>query len=227
VWVSDDDMALMGAAGMSIVHNAISNQKLGAGIAPIRRLLDAGVTVALGTDGASSNDTLRIFDVMRVAALVHGVSGPDYERWLGAVDILRAATIDGARSAMLEAETGSLEAGKKADLLILRTTGIEWTPLNDPRKHLVYCENGASIETVMVDGAVVARNGRTTLLDEDAILAEVRAEVGPWIAAHGELERRNRVFEPFMAEIHRRATTEDIGLNRYAGDMPPWRGANR
>jgi 5-methylthioadenosine/S-adenosylhomocysteine deaminase len=227
VWVSDDDMALMGAAGMSIVHNAISNQKLGAGVAPLRRLLDAGVTVGLGTDGASSNDTLRIFDVMRVAALIHGVSGPDYSRWLGSTDILKAATIGGARTAMLENDTGSLEVGKKADLLILKTTGIEWTPYNDPRHHLVYCENGASIETVMVNGAVVARNGKPTMIDEEALLAEVRAEVGPWLAAHAELEKRNRVFEPYMAEIHRRATTEDIGMNRYAGDMPAWPGMNR
>jgi 5-methylthioadenosine/S-adenosylhomocysteine deaminase len=69
----------------------------------------------VGTDGASSNDTLRIFDVMRVAALVHGVSGPDYSRWLSSTDILKAATIDGARSAMLERDR-SLEVGKKTDL---------------------------------------------------------------------------------------------------------------
>lgn len=227
VWVDDEDMALMGAAGLSIVHNAISNQKLGAGVAPIRRLLDAGVTVALGTDGASSNDTLRIFDVMRVAALVHGVSGPDYARWLSSTDILRAATIDGARSAMLENQTGSLEVGKKADLLILKTTGVAWTPLNDVRRHLVFAENGASIETVMVDGAVVVTDGRLTTIDEAAILAEVREAVPAWLADHAELERRNRVFEPYFAEVHRRATLQDIGLNRYAGDMPAWSGENR
>jgi 5-methylthioadenosine/S-adenosylhomocysteine deaminase len=175
VWVNDDDMALMGAAGLSIVHNAISNQKLGAGVAPIRRLLDNGITVALGTDGASSNDTLRMFDVMRVAALVHGVSGPDYERWLSSTDILRAATIDGARSAMLETETGSLEVGKKADLLILRTTGIAWTPLNDVRRHLVYAENGASIDIVMVDGAVVVRDGRLTTIAPSTITVSIDA----------------------------------------------------
>ena len=227
VWVSDDDMALMGAAGMSIVHNAISNQKLGAGVAPIRRLLDAGVTVGLGTDGASSNDTLRIFDVMRVAALLHGVSGPDYGRWLGSADILKAATIDGARTAMLEETTGSLAVGKAADLLVIRMDGIMWTPLNDPRHHLVYCENGSNIETVMVAGEVVARDGKLTMLDEDAIFAEVRERVPAWIAEHAGLEKRNRIFEPFMAEIHRRATTVDIGMNRYAGDMPAWPGMNR
>ena len=227
VWVSDDDMALMGEAGLSVVHNAISNQKLGAGVAPLRRLLDAGVTVALGTDGASSNDTLRIFDVMRVAALIHGVSGPDYGQWLTAADILHAATIDGARSAMRETETGSLEVGKKADLIVIRMDGIEFTPLNDPAKHVVYCENGGGIELVMVDGRVVARDGRLTLIDEAAILAEVRETVPAWLAGHALLEKKNAVFEPYFAEIHRRATLQDIGMNRYAGDAPLWPGSNR
>ncbi len=227
VWVSDDDMALMGAAGMSIVHNAISNQKLGAGIAPLRRLLDAGVTVGLGTDGASSNDTLRIFDVMRVAALIHSASGPDYGQWLSAAEILRAATIDGARTAMLETETGSLEPGKKADLVVLRLDGLDYVALNDPARHVVYCENGSSLETVMVDGEIVARDRRLTRIDEEAVLAEIRETVPEWLAAHAELERRNAVFEPYFAEIHRRATLQDIGMNRYAGDAPPWPGANR
>lgn len=227
VWVSDDDMALMGAAGCSIVHNAISNQKLGAGIAPLRRLLDAGVTVALGTDGASSNDTLRIFDVMRVAALIHSASGPDYSRWLGATDILRAATIGGARSAMLEKETGSLEVGKRADLIVLRTDNIVFTPMNDVRKHIVYGENGSSLELVMVNGDIVFREGKLTRIDEAEVLREVREMVPAWLAEHGRIEDRNRVFEPYFAEIHRRATLEDIGLNRYAGDMPAWPGANR
>jgi 5-methylthioadenosine/S-adenosylhomocysteine deaminase len=227
VWVSDEDMALMGEARCSIVHNAISNQKLGAGIAPLRRLIDAGVTVALGTDGASSNDTLRIFDVMRVAALIHGVSGPDYSRWLGANDILRAATIDGARSAMLEEETGSLEVGKRADLIVLRTDNVVFTPMNDVRKHLVYGENGSSLELVMVNGEILLRDGRLTRIDESEVLREIREAAPAYLADHGAIEDRNRVFEPYFAEIHRRATLRDIGLNRYAGDMPAWPGANR
>ena len=94
VWVSDEDMALMAAAGCSIVHNAISNQKLGAGIAPLRRLLDAGVNVALGSDGISSNDTLRMFDVMHAAGLAASVSSPDYDTWLAAAEVLQCATIE-------------------------------------------------------------------------------------------------------------------------------------
>jgi 5-methylthioadenosine/S-adenosylhomocysteine deaminase len=227
VWVDDEEMQLMGEAGCSVVHNAISNQKLGAGVAPLRRLMDEGVTIALGTDGASSNDTLRIFDVMRVAALVHGVAGPDYSRWLGAEDILRAATIGGARSAMLEHETGSLEIGKRADLIVLRTDNIGYTPLNDIRRHLVYGENGSSLDLVMIDGEIVFEEGRLTRLDEAEILSEARAAVPAYLAEHRAIEDRNRVFEPYFAEIHRRATLRDIGINRYAGDMPAWPGLNR
>jgi 5-methylthioadenosine/S-adenosylhomocysteine deaminase len=206
IWVNDDDMRLMGEAGVSVAHNAISNLKLGAGIAPVRRLLDAGVTIGLGTDGVSSNDTSRIFDVMRVAGLVHNVASADYERWASADEILTMATIGGARTAMLEHVTGSLEVGKAADILILNLRNYSFMPLNDVVKHLVFSENGSSIETVMVAGRIVSENGRLTTVDEEAVFDEI-AELAPaYLAEHTELERRNTVFEPAMAEIHRRAT---------------------
>ena len=217
----------MGDAGCSVAHNAISNLKLGSGVAPLRRLMEAGVNIALGTDGVSSCDSLSMFDVMRVAALIHGASGPDYSRWLAAIDILRAATVGGAHAAMLEEETGSLEAGKRADLIVLRTDTLAFTPVNDVRKHLVFAENGSSLELVMVNGEVVVRDGKLTRIDADAILREARELVPAYLAGHARVEERNRVLEPYMAEIHRRATLRDIGLNRYAGDMAPWRGANR
>ncbi|ASV83876.1 amidohydrolase family protein [Ochrobactrum quorumnocens] len=215
VWVSEQDIELMGAARCSVAHNAISNQKLGAGIAPIRQLMDAGVTVGLGTDGVSSNDTVRIFDVMRVAGLIHSVSGPDYKEWIFADDILKMATIGGAHTAMLENVTGSLEVGKAADLLILDLTTLSFTPLNDVARHLVYAENGSSIETVMVAGEIVVHQGRMRSIDEAAILAEIRELVPAHLAEHAKLEQRNAAFHSTMAEIHRRATSKDIGMNRY------------
>jgi len=174
----------------------------------------------------SRNDTLRLFDVMRVAALIHGASGPDYSRRLTAAVILRAATIDGARTAMLEGETGSLEVGKKADLIVLKTDRLTFTPMNDVVKHLVYGENGSSLELAMVNGEIVLSDGRLTRIDEDQILREVRELVPAYLAEHAAIEERNRVFEPYFAEIHRRATRQEIGLNRYAGDMPAWPGTN-
>lgn len=218
IWVSDDDIALMGEAGCSVVHNCLSNLKLGSGVAPVRKLIDAGVTVALGTDGLSSNDTARIFDVMRTAALLHNVAGPDYTGWMEAHEILRAATTDGARSMRLGDITGSLAVGKRADLLMLRLSSLSFTPLNDVVRQLVYCENGSSIELVMVDGRIVCRDGRLTTVDEDMIMAEIRETVPAYLARHAETEARNRFLEPYLAEIHRRATARDIGFSRFVDD---------
>jgi 5-methylthioadenosine/S-adenosylhomocysteine deaminase len=128
---------------------------------------------------------------------------------------------------MLEKETGSLEVGKKADLIVMRTNTLSFTPLNDVRKHLVYCENGSSLELAMVNGAIVMHDGRVTSIDEEEILAEVRELVPAYLAEHAKIEERNRIFEPAFAEIHRRATMQDIGLDRYAGDGAAWPGSNR
>ena len=218
IWVTDDDIALMGEAGVSIVHNTISNQKLGAGIAPVRRLIEAGVNVALGSDGICSNDTARMFDVMHACGLVHKVTTPDYGRWLTASEVLHAGTLAGARSALLGEETGSLEVGKRADLLILDTNSVAFAPCNDLRNHLVYCENGNSIETVMVNGEVVVSGGKLTRVDERALLAELRALMPAFLAEHARVEDLNRRLEPAFAEIHRRCNGMDFGVFRLATD---------
>ena len=109
---------------------------------------------------------------------------------------------------------------------MLRTDTIAFTPMNDVRKHLVYAENGSSLELVMVNGTVVVRDNKLTQVDEDEILREVREVTRAYLAEHREVEERNRALEPYMTEIHRRATLSDIGFNRYIGDWyPP--GANR
>ena len=222
VWVSDADMSLMGAAECSVAHNINSNLKLGSGVAPLRRLHDAGVTIGLGTDGISSNDTASVFDLMRVAALIHSAPGPDPKQWLGAEDILKMATIDGARTALLDDKTGSLEVGKAADLIMLDLTSIPFTPLNNIARQLVFAENGSSIEMVMVDGEVVVEKGRMIKFNEFEILDEIREAMPSYLEAHTKLEGRNAIFEPYFAETHRRASTKDLGMQRYAGDMTPW-----
>ena len=219
IWVTDEDVALMGAGGVSIVHNAISNQKLGAGVAPVRKLLDAGVNVALGSDGICSNDTPRMFDVMHAAGIMHNVSNPDWSRWLSASEVLHACTLGGARSALIDKDTGSLEATKKADLVILDMETVNFTPLNDVRNHLVYCENGSSIVAVMVDGKFVVRDGKTTQVDEKALLAELRALMPEFQSYTLGVEAANRPFEPYFADIIRRCTATDIGITRWASDV--------
>lgn len=218
IWVTDDDIDLMGDAGASIVHNTISNQKLGAGIAPIRRLLSAGVNVGLGSDGICSNDTARMFDVMHACGLIHKVTTPDYTQWLTASEVLHAATLGGARTALIGHETGSLEAGKKADIIILNMNTVAFTPLNDIRNHLVYCENGNSIEKVIVDGNIVVENGKLQRVDETALLEELRALMPEFLAYHSGVERQNDVLTPYFNIIHRRCNAENIGVQRLATD---------
>jgi len=218
IWMTDRDIELMGDAGVSIVHNVISNQKLGSGIAPVRKLLKAGVNVALGTDGICSNDSARMFDVMKSAGLLHKISTPDYSRWLTTTEVLHAATMGGARSALIDDITGSLEVGKRADLLILDLNSINFTPLNDIPTHLVYCENGTSIEKVIVNGEIVVDNGKLTRIDEAAILAEFRELMPAFLKYHAGVEAENAVMEEAIAAIHKRCHQTDIGIHRMGTD---------
>lgn len=218
IWITDDDIELMGEAGVSIIHNTISNQKLGAGIAPVRRLLKAGVNVALGSDGICSNDTARMFDVVKACGLIHKVTTADYTQWLDASEVLHAATLAGARSALIGHETGSLEVGKRADLVILNLATAAFTPLNDIRNHLVYCENGSSIEKVMVNGAIVVDEGKLTQVNEAALLEELRALMPEFLSHHARVEAQNAQLTPYFNIIHKRCNEMDIGVQRLATD---------
>lgn len=218
IWVTDADIDLMGRAGVSIAHNAISNMKLGSGTAPVRKLLDAGVNVGLGSDGICSNDTPRMFDVMHAAGLMHKVNNPDVSRWLTASEVLHMGTLGGARTAMLHEETGSIEVGKKADLLLIDMTTANFAPLNDIRNHLVYCEDGTSIEKVFVNGEVVVENGRLTKVDEAALLAELRSMMPEFQEYTLGVEAANRQLEPAFSEVIRRCHAMDIGITRWASD---------
>ncbi|HWF73164.1 MAG TPA: amidohydrolase family protein [Solirubrobacteraceae bacterium] len=223
IWLTDADIEALADAGASVAHNAISNQKLGAGIAPLRKLLDAGVNVALGSDGVCSSDSARMFDVVKAAALLHKVTTPDYEQWPTATEILWAATRAGARSMRQEGRTGAIAPGMKADLVLYDLRTLNFTPRNDLRNHLVHSENGSSIEQVMVDGRVVVRDGVCTFVDEGAVLAEVRELAPELLARHARAEEMTRVFEPTFAEIHRRCCAipnASLGLDGQASGQP-------
>lgn len=223
IWITDADMALMGEAGVSIVHNVISNQKLGAGVAPVKRMLRAGINMALGSDGVCSSDSTRMFDVVKAAGLIHKVQTPDDDLWLTAEEVLHCATVGGARSACLDGKTGSLEVGMKADLLILDLNSIAFTPRNDLAKHLVYSENGSSLTHVIVNGEVMAEDGRCLRVDEAALLAELREEMPRFLEGHARTEALNRQFQPYFEEVHKRANRRDVGIHRL-GQEPAWGG---
>jgi 5-methylthioadenosine/S-adenosylhomocysteine deaminase len=151
----------------------VSNLKLGCGIAPVPRLLDAGVTVGLGTDGAVSSNTLDVFDAMRQAALVHKAAGDPTA--VVAEQAVRMATIEGARALGLGDRLGSLEAGKRADLIVLDLGRPHLRPRHDVWATLAYAAHSADVRDTVVDGRILMRDRVLTTLDEAVALAELEA----------------------------------------------------
>ena len=142
------------------MHNSVCNLKLGSGFAPVLKMVQRGVHVALACDGSASNDNQVMFDVMKTAALMHTVRDRSHRNWLKAQKILQMATMEGARVLRSEGELGVIEPGALADLTLLDMTTSAFTPLNDPAQHLVYCETGSSVRTVIVNGRVVVEDGK-------------------------------------------------------------------
>jgi 5-methylthioadenosine/S-adenosylhomocysteine deaminase len=176
IWLDDDDIALFAERGAIPVHNPESNLKLGTGISPISKMLNAGVTVALGTDGASTNDNLDMHEVMRLAVMLQRPGEPDRSRWPTAIDALRMATVSGGK-AMRCAGLGTLEAGAPADLVLHDLSAPQWIPLNDAVTQLVFNASGATVDTVIVDGKVLVEGRKITAFDMQPILDEVRGLV--------------------------------------------------
>jgi len=173
VWPTAADIAILKARGVAVSHNPESNMKLASGIAPVPQMLAAGVVVGLGTDGAASNNDLDMFEAMREAAFLHKVSTKD-PRAIPAATALEMATINGARAVGLEKLIGSLEEGKRADVVIVGMSSARQTPLYDPVSHLVYASRGDDVRTVIVNGKILMRDRKLLTLNEAAVLAEAR-----------------------------------------------------
>jgi 5-methylthioadenosine/S-adenosylhomocysteine deaminase len=169
VWLVPEEIALLRGRGVVVVHNPVSNQFLGDGIAPLPDLLAAGVPVSLGTDGPCSNDSLDMFGVMKAGALIHKAARRD-GRVTRAETTLAMATRHGALAAGLGTVVGSIEAGKRADLAVVRLRRPELVPLFDVYAGLVYSASGAAVDTVLVNGQVVIEDGRLRTVDEDEIM---------------------------------------------------------
>jgi 5-methylthioadenosine/S-adenosylhomocysteine deaminase len=173
VWVSDADMAVLKSRGVAVSHNPESNMKLASGTAPVTAYLRTGVALGLGTDGAASNNDLDMFEAMRTASLLHKLQTMD-PRVVGAKTALEMGTIGGARALGKEKEIGSIERGKRADLLIVGTERARQVPMYDPISHLVYVTRGDDVLTTIVNGRVLMRDRKVLSLDEPAVLKEAR-----------------------------------------------------
>jgi 5-methylthioadenosine/S-adenosylhomocysteine deaminase len=184
VHLSDAEIDLLAETGTHAAHCPSSNLKLGSGIAPVAEMLERGVSVSLGADGAPCNNRLDMFTEMRTAALLQKVRRG--AETLPARRALRMATLDGARALGLDGETGSLEAGKLADITVLDLERLHLTPRPDVVSTIVYAAEARDVRTVLIGGRFVLRDGALTTLDELGVLAEAR-EQHALLAARAEL----------------------------------------
>ena len=171
IWVTDDDIAILKRYNVGVAHNPESNMKLASGAAPVMKYLAAGVPLGLGTDGAASNNDLDMFEAMRQAAFLAKLVTKDPTA-VSAQVALDLATIGGARALAMDASIGSLEAGKRADVITVSMASARQTPLYNPISHLVYTTRGDDVRTTIVNGKVLMTDRRVRTLDRAAVIAD-------------------------------------------------------
>jgi 5-methylthioadenosine/S-adenosylhomocysteine deaminase len=214
IWLTDSDIQAIHEAGCTIVHSPISNMKLGSGICPVPTLLERDVNLALGTDGMASNDGNDMFAVLKVAGLLHKLWNIDYERWPGAHDAWKMATVGGARAVGDATGLGRLEVGRRADLLLLDLESRVFTPLSRPLHSLVFGSTATAVHSAMVAGRWLLSDGAVTGFDDSQILAEAR-ELAPSI-----LRRHDEAWsagEQLLASVRTgwlEALCSDVGVER-------------
>jgi 5-methylthioadenosine/S-adenosylhomocysteine deaminase len=221
IWLTGGEIERLGARGCSISHNPLSNLKLGSGIARVRDLKNAGVNVALGTDGTSTSDRADMLRSLGMAALIHRVGDMDYETWVTAEEAFEMATAGSARSCGLADDIGTIEVGKKADLVLLDREDYGFIPLFKPIQQLAYAVNSDAVRTVLVDGEVVMEERRLTRIDEAALKAEMIEAAAAFVRDHMPLmERTAARFLPYYRAAHMRAAATDVPASRAPVRLP-------
>ena len=168
VHLSESDIEILKKADCGVSHNPISNCKLASGICDVVNLRKNGIKVGIGTDGTGSTSTLDMFEEMKTLAFLQKVKNMNPEA-IKAYDVLKMATIEGAQVLGLQDEIGTIEVGKKADMIIIDTTGLRFTPINDIATTLVYSANGSDVLTTIVDGKVLMENRKFLYSSEEEV----------------------------------------------------------
>ena len=222
VWMDPDEFATVQRCGATIVHNPVSNLRCGSGILPVADLLEGGVSVALGADGAASNDNQNMFEAMKFATLMQTLHG-SHLRWPQAPEIWRMCLQGGA--AALGQPLGSLQAGSKADIVLLDTERHVPVHAEGLATSLVLAEHGQSVHTVIVDGEPVVSEGRSTRVDEGAVAERSRALQRRF---HESLPERRAFYDRYvdvLTEIHDYEMARPAPVERLARITPAFGAA--
>jgi cytosine/adenosine deaminase-related metal-dependent hydrolase len=194
VWLTEGDVATLAAHGVAVAHNPVANMILGSGVCPVGRLRAAGIPVGIGTDGAASNDSQDMLQAVKTAALLQKVHHHD-ALVIDALDVLTMATIEGARALGLDEKIGSLQVGKRADVVLLQDT-VDVSVLHDPVSQVVYGASPRSVRDVWVDGRRVVADHRCVTVDEAAQIARCRPLVARLARDAGLVDSGHAVVAP-------------------------------
>jgi guanine deaminase len=198
IWLDRDDIQRLADGGAAVSHNPLSNLRLGSGVAPVRLMLDAGLTVGVGTDAANTSDTQNMFEATRLAVYLSRLQGPDPARWLSVEEGWQMATAGSARLLGFQDKIGRIAPGSFADLVLLDLRHITYVPLRDALLQVLNGEGGAAVDSVMVGGEFVLRDGRMLTVDQDALRREAEAARDRLDRANAEGLAAARAWEKFV-----------------------------
>ncbi|MGQ4914716.1 MAG: amidohydrolase family protein [Candidatus Asgardarchaeia archaeon] len=202
VWLNDSDLKVIKEKDVKISHNPESNMRLASGIAPVAKMLKMGITVGLATDGAASNDNLDMIEAMRGAVFSAKVSNLRASALLG-YDAIKMATIWSAKALKLENEIGSIEVGKKADVILINLDALHLKPVYDPINTIVYVATGHDVDTVIIDGKLVMHNRRILTVDEDLISQKI-----------------DKVYQEKLEDVYKKIRALKVPVE--SEDIEPW-----
>jgi guanine deaminase len=168
IWLEHDDIQRLGSRGVAVAHNPSSNLRLGSGVAPVRDMLRAGLTVGIGTDASNTSDGQNMFEAMRLSSYLSRIEGFATDDWVSAAEAFAMATEGSARVLGFE-NIGRLNVGCEADIVFLRLESPHFVPLRSPQLQTVFGENGASVDTVMIGGRIVFAGGKLLTADETTL----------------------------------------------------------
>ena len=217
IWLTDDDLRLMADRGAAIAHNPGSNMRLGNGMFPLRRALDLGVTVGIGTDGVSSSDTSNMYEAMRAAFQLAAVQGPDPANWVSAAEVWRAGT-QGSAKALGFGDIGAIAPGMKADIVFLDLAHPNWMPLNATVNQLVHTEDANALRHVMVGGGFIVRDRRLLTVDLAKLAREAEAARARLEALNAEKRQLFALLEPVVRRFCPAFAKQSYPVRRYLCD---------
>lgn len=216
IWLDRDDLGRLSDNGSSIVHAPVSNMRFGSGLAHLRPALDRGINVGIATDAANSSDQLNMFESMRLAALISRVQTPDFRQWLGADEVLHMATAGSARAMGFGGRIGEIAPGFKADIVFLDLGHINYVPCHDMATQIVFTENGAAVDSVMIGGRMVLDHGRLTTIDETKLRRDAANAAERLFAANAPMRSFAKDLQSIVGQFCHNLACEPYHVHRLA-----------